>query len=90
MHPESVCLTNIRDVLERVQGPEHCAASGGGDTKGNVALVMTEAESLVSGGPQKSYHYITIGGIRKRDDLDRNTKYLIISNTPRYFQYWGK
>lgn len=38
VHPESVYLTNICDVMERVEGPEHGAASCGHHTERSLAL----------------------------------------------------
>ena len=47
MHPELVCLTNICDVMERVEGPEHGAASCGHNTERSLALGRTKAASFL-------------------------------------------
>ena len=43
MHPEFVYLANICDVMERVEGPEHGAASCGHNTERRLALGMAKA-----------------------------------------------
>ena len=47
MHPEFVYLTNICDVTERVEGPEHGAASCGHNTERGLALGMAKAASFL-------------------------------------------
>lgn len=62
MHPESVCLTNIRNGVERVKGPKYCAASCGYNAKRSLALMMTQAESSVEPQevPWEDYCHFTI------------------------------
>ena len=47
MHPEFVHLANICDVMERVEGPEHGAASCGHNTERRLALGMAKAASFL-------------------------------------------